>query len=131
MVQFRPMKLFSKLGIVSLSLALFGSAFAAGCGGDDESLPTVDCTTGDVPTFAQVNVFTNVCANCHGVDVAGEDRQGAPADINFDDFASAKAHAEKAASEVNGGDMPPGGSDEIAPADKEALYKWALCGTPQ
>ena len=124
------MKLISKLGFASLSLVLLGSAFAAGCGGDEETLPTVDCS-GTVPKFAEVTLFQDSCSNCHGQDVAGPDRLGAPVDINFDSYDSAKAHAEKAASEVFSGAMPPTGGDDFPEAQKQQLYKWSLCGTPQ
>ena len=125
------MKLISKLGMASLSLVLLGSAFAAGCGGDDEEgLPTVDCS-GTIPKFSEVALFSDSCSNCHGQDLAGTARNGAPVDINFDSYDSAKAHAEKAASEVYNGAMPPTGNEDFSEAQKQQLYLWSLCGTPQ
>ena len=110
-----------------------------GCGSSDEegeeeealNLPTVSCEAdaGAVPTFAQVTIFEK-CDTCHGA--SGDARKLAPVDVDFRTYAGAKAHAEKAASEVNGGDMPPAGTDlKLTAEEKDALYRWALCGTPE
>jgi uncharacterized membrane protein len=114
-------------------LALVGTlGFAVGCksGDDDEenegNTPDVDCS-GDVPAYADVKIF-NTCSMCHSSKLSGADRMEAPKDINFDTEAGAEAHAMKAVSEVNGGDMPPADSGLKVTADeKAALYKWALC----
>lgn len=105
------------------------------CGSDDEgeeeSLPEVDCS-GAIPTFDQVTAFSEACTNCHSTSLSGADRHGAPTDINWDDYDSAKANAEHGAEEVFEGEMPPEGSGEtITDAQKEQLYLWALCGTPE
>jgi len=104
------------------------------CGSEDEEeeeLPEVDCSL-TVPTFDQVTAFSQVCTNCHSSTLTGDARNDAPEDINFDDYASAKAHAEKAAEEVFEGAMPPASANEMLTADQEQdLYLWALCGTPE
>ena len=105
------------------------------CGSEDEeeeeALPEVDCTL-DVPTFDQVTAFSQVCTNCHSTTKTGNARNGAPEDIDWDDYASAKANAEEGAHEVFEGEMPPEGSGETLTADqKDDLYLWALCGTPE
>jgi mono/diheme cytochrome c family protein len=118
--------------VVLLPLALM---FAA-CGSSGEealSLPTVDCKSdAGVATFSQVDAFTT-CASCHSSKLSGAAaRKNAPADINFDVYDSAKAHAEKAVSEVNSGAMPPADSKlTLAESAKDELYRWGLCGTPQ
>lgn len=121
------------LGVGLLVLAAGLSA----CGGGEEeeeglNLPANVSCTGTIPGFAEVTGFTK-CVTCHDSMKTGSARQAAPPDINFDTYASAKANAEKAASEVNGGDMPPKDS-MVAPmtdAEKQVLFKWALCGTPE
>jgi len=105
------------------------------CGSEDEEeedeLPEVDCS-GEVPTFGEVTAFSEVCTNCHSTSRSGDDRHGAPAAINWDDYDSAKAHAMEAVEEVSEGEMPPESSGETLTADeKEELYTWALCGTPE
>jgi uncharacterized membrane protein len=104
-------------GIVVSALVL------TACG---KSLPDVDCT-GTVPAFEDVSALQK-CAMCHSSKLSGTARKNAPGDINFDGKAAAQAKAEDAASEVYGGSMPPSGSGiTLTSAEKQALYKWALC----
>lgn len=105
------------------------------CGSDDEEeeeeLPEVDCS-GAIPTFDEVTAFSEVCANCHSTSLSGDDRNGAPTTINWDDYDSAKANAEHGVEEVFEGEMPPEGSGETLTAEqKEQVYLWGLCGTPE
>jgi uncharacterized membrane protein len=119
---------------MKVAILLLALSFAA-CGSGDEdeelSLPTVDCkSAAGVPTFSQVDAFTT-CSACHSSKLTGTARKEAPADINFDDYASAKAHAEIAVSEVNSGAMPPADSKlMLTQSAKDKLYLWGLCGTP-
>jgi uncharacterized membrane protein len=95
----------------------------AACGND---LPDVQCT-GDIPAFEEVAALEK-CATCHSSKLSGNERRGAPNSVNFDTKSAAEAKAEDAASEVNGGDMPPKGSGvELTESEKQDLYKWALC----
>jgi len=110
-------------------------ASSAACGSDDEddenALPTVDCKNdAGVPSFAQVEAFTT-CKACHSSTLSAANRKEAPADINFDTYAAAKAHAQKAVSEVFSGAMPPADSKlTLSQSAKDGLYRWGLCGTP-
>ena len=122
---------------MKMSLAramLLSLTVLAGCGGDDEEeeLPDVDCGEGTIPTYAEVTAF-DTCTLCHSSQLTGEDRSEAPTSINFDTYEAAKKYAEDAAAEVHEGAMPP--ADSAAPAltaeEKDMLYKWALCGTPE
>ena len=103
---------------------MFAVGFGAiGCGSD---LPDVDCS-GTIPAYADVAAFEK-CSTCHSSQRSGSARQGAPSSVNYDTESSARGKAEDAASEVNGGDMPPKNSGITLSADeKQALYKWALC----
>jgi mono/diheme cytochrome c family protein len=94
-----------------------------GCG---SNLPDVDCS-GDIPQFADVAALQK-CSTCHSSQRNGSARNGAPASVNYDTESAARSKADDAASEVNGGDMPPKGSGvTLSDAEKQALYKWALC----
>lgn len=101
------------------------------CGSDDEELPEVDCSSG-VPTFAEVTAFQK-CTGCHST--ALQDaiaRMGAPATINFNTYAAAEPHATTAVSEVKEGAMPPASANlTLTEDEKQALYKWALCGAQE
>jgi uncharacterized membrane protein len=117
---------------MKVAMLLLAVMFAA-CGSSDEplSLPTVDCKSdAGVATFSQVDAFTT-CIACHSSKLSGTARKEAPVDINFDVYESAKAHAEKAVSEVHSGAMPPADSKlTLAEPAKDELYLWGLCGTP-
>ena len=119
-----------------LLLGLVALFTACGSGEDEEEEelpPVVNCATAaPVPTFTQVQAFQTVCTNCHVSTKTGDARNGAPADINFDQFASASAHAEQAAIEVNVGAMPPSFSNlHLTEVQKADLFDWAMCGAPQ
>ena len=99
------------------------SILLTACGSD---LPDVDCS-GAIPAYADVSALQK-CSGCHSSKLSGSARRDAPNDVNFDTESAARAKAEDAASEVNGGDMPPSGSGiTLSAEEKTALYKWALC----
>jgi uncharacterized membrane protein len=105
----------------------------AACSGEEESPPDIDCSlVHPVPTFAEVTGFTTVCTDCHSTTKTGQDRKKAPTSINFDDYASASAHARQAAIEVNSGSMPPKGAmHTLSEQEKTTLFDWTMCGAPQ
>ncbi len=102
---------------------------AIGCG-DEAALPTVDCATPAVPTYAMVTALTTSCVNCHSSTLSGGARFGAPTGLDYNTFASAMTNATEGAAEIFAGSMPPAPAI-IAEADKQVYYRWALCGTPQ
>jgi len=119
-------------------LIILGIVALSACGGGDdkeeeELPPVVNCSAVQpVPAFTQVEVFQSVCTNCHSSTKTGGARNGAPAEINFDQYASAYAHAEQAAIEVNVGAMPPAFAKiTLTEAQKTTLFDWAMCGAPQ
>ncbi|HKU44852.1 MAG TPA: hypothetical protein VJR89_42125 [Polyangiales bacterium] len=107
--------------MVVVAIGLLGA-----CGGDEEELPDVECN-GTVPAYEDVAAFDK-CSTCHSSEKTGAQRNQAPADINFNTESASRAHAEDAAHEVFEGEMPPAGSGiTLTSAEKDALYKWALC----
>jgi uncharacterized membrane protein len=122
-----------KLILIS-SLILSVAACGSSSGEEEEELPPViDCSTVQpVPKFSEVEAFQTVCTNCHSTSKTGSARNGAPTDINFDQFSSASSHAEQAAIEVNVGAMPPDFSGlSLTQVQKTTLFDWAMCGAPQ
>jgi cytochrome c5 len=118
------------LGLV----ALFTACGSGEAEEEEEELPpVVNCAAVQpVPTFSQVQAFQAICTNCHSSTNTEAARNGAPADINFDQYASAYSHAEQAAIEVNVGAMPPAFSNlHLTDVQKTALFDWAMCGAPQ
>jgi hypothetical protein len=89
------------------------------------------------------------CASgiCHSETAVGDQRRGAPADLNFDVGGGSGSDADRAKlarmlgvvvdwsedmwDEIEGGTMPPekpAGSGELNSADKEAVRNWLACG---
>jgi len=118
----------------SVLFLLLAATFSA-CG-DDGSEGTAgqggtsgDCE--DVPTYADVSAFDK-CTMCHSSSLSGPDRNNAPMDHNFDTYDGAADHADHIAEEAEGNNMPPPASGiTITAAEREALIKWATCGTPE
>jgi hypothetical protein len=127
------------------------AAWLGGCGdGLGECDPTVlggDPATG-MPYAGQAIVATR-CAGgiCHSETAVGDERRGAPADLNFDVGGGSGSDADRAKlarmlgvvvdwsedmwDEIEGGTMPPekpAGSGELSSADKEAVRNWLACG---
>ena|SRR5689334_17571857 len=113
--------------LLAVSVVLTLSGVGIGCGGDDEAdLPDVDCS-GTIPKYAEVTAIAK-CKACHDSAKTGASRNGADTDVNFDTEAAAMKSSMKGAEEVYGGDMPPAGSGvTLTQAEKDQLYKWALC----
>ena len=119
-------------------LGLLACAGVCACGDDAGTIeggpPEVDCPSDseDVPRFDEVDAFSKVCTRCHDSSLSGSQRHNAPSKINFDDYDSAKAHAERAATEVYWGNMPPSGSGYTLTSEEiDELFAWAMCGTPE
>jgi uncharacterized membrane protein len=116
-----------------LTLALLLSApFLPACddGGDEEEGPDVDCATATVPKFAEMTAWAK-CTNCHSSALTGAARNAAPEGINYDNFGDARNNAELAMHEVFEGEMPLPGSPQLTEQEKQQIYNWASCGTPQ
>lgn len=111
-----------------------GVSCVLACGGDDghehgheHELPEIECPD-TVPSFSMVTAFQK-CVPCHDSMKTGAARANAPEGYNYDNYEDAVAEAEHAAHAVYEGTMPPGGS--LTEEEKQVLYQWALCGTPQ
>lgn len=121
-----------KHALVALLASGAMSACLFACGADDGSdegdLPQIDCTTTTVPKFAEVTIWPR-CTNCHASTLTGGDRAGAPEGVDFDVYESAVEHAEHAMEEVHEGKMPIG--DDATEEEKQSLYAWAQCETPE
>jgi hypothetical protein len=112
-------------GMAGTGMAGMGMAGMDG-DGDGQNLPEVDCT-GDVPAFADVAAFDK-CTMCHSSELMGAERNGAPANANWDVEQVAVDRAEDMAMRVFMGLMPPPGSGiTLTQAEEDQLYLWALC----
>lgn len=109
-------------------LALLLPACDSGGGGNDG--PNIDCTTATVPKFAAMTAWAK-CTTCHSSTLASDARRGAPAGINYDNYADARTHAQLAMDQVYAGEMPLPGNPELTEEEKTQIYTWASCETPQ
>jgi mono/diheme cytochrome c family protein len=122
----------------TVGMCMLVGAAVAGCESDDNGGDagnsggqgnTIDCDSGAVPTFASLDFST--CTGCHSSERSGAARTGAPSDINFDVYATAKTHASHAVEEIEEGEMPPPSRPKPSQAVVDAIAKWAACGTPE
>jgi mono/diheme cytochrome c family protein len=119
-------------------LGVLACASAWACGDDAGTIeggpPEVECPSDseDVPTFDQVDAISQVCTDCHDSSLSGAQRRNAPSSLNFDDYDVAHVYAERMATEVYWGNMPPSGSDLTLTAEQiDELLLWAMCGAPE
>ncbi len=128
--------------LVLLASVILSTALATGAcgGGEEEGAPTgATCPQGSTLTYDNfaANFFATYCTACHSSELQGADRNGAPADHNFDTLAGVVAemeHVDQAA--AAGPDsvntvMPPDDADDF-PAEDERLDlgEWLACGAP-
>jgi uncharacterized membrane protein len=91
--------------------------------------PNVDCSAVTVPKFSEMTAWAK-CTNCHSSTLTDAARAGAPVGIDFDKVESARTHAATAQDEVYKGDMPLPGSPALTEAEKQQIYNWSSCDTP-
>ena len=123
-------------GLFSLLPAAF-ALHLLGCGGgdseppDDAGAPEIDCDAETIPSYTDVRAF-DTCTNCHSTEKEGVERNGAPPSLNFNTYEGAAAAATRMVTQVSMGNMPPPSSGFSLTADeKDELYVWAQCGTPE
>ena len=98
---------------------------------DGEGGPDVDCDAVVVPKFSEVTAFAK-CTGCHTAEVDDQVlRAGAPVGVDFDELAPAREWAAAAMDEVFAGDMPPEREPQPTAEEKQQIYNWASCGTPE
>lgn len=119
--------------MTSLRTLVFALALAplslAACGDDAE--PQVDCNAKAVPKYSEMQSVWAKCTLCHSstlTDPAA--RMAAPTQYNYDTYEAAKAAADIAVDEVQEGAMPRPPADKLTDDEKDQLYRWAACGTP-
>ncbi len=80
---------------------------------------------GETVTFPKVKseVLTAVCLACHSSSKTGADRNGAPADANFDTYDQTIALAVWANSAMRDGGMPPASSGFVVGIEQKALFQ--------
>lgn len=92
--------------------------------------PDVDCSAVTIPKFAEMSAWAK-CTNCHSSTLTGSARNAAPVGIDFDVIASARANADTAMAEVYEGAMPLAGFPALTDDEKNQIYNWASCDTPE
>ncbi len=117
---------------VSLRALLLLAASLPACEPDDGGAgPEVDCDAVVVPKFSEITAWAK-CTGCHTAMVDDQVlRGGAPVGVDFDELASAREWAAVAMDEVFAGDMPPEREPQPTAAEKQQIYNWASCGTPE
>ncbi len=119
------------LRTLSLALLLSAPLLPACDSGESEDGPDVDCDAVTVKKFSEITAWAK-CVSCHNSQLTDASaRQAAPLGIDFDTYSSARANAQTAMHEVYEGEMPPASSTQLTAEEKEQIYNWASCDTPQ
>jgi len=69
------------------------------------------------------DILDNFCINCHGSNVSGSARNGAPAGVNFNTYALAKPNANAANTRIQNNTMPKG-SPALSSENKDLFQAW-------
>lgn len=118
-------------GMLASFLLLPSCGSDDGGGSEQTSEPQINCDDETVPSYSEVRAF-NVCTNCHSSENEGLERHGAPSSLNFDSYEGAADAATRIESQVSMGSMPPASSGfSLTAAEKDELYVWVECGTPE
>lgn len=116
---------------VPLRALLLLVAWLPACAPDeDDTGPDVDCDAA-VPRFSEISGWAR-CTGCHTASVDDPVlRGGAPVGVDFDELSAAREWAAAAMDEVFAGSMPPATEPQPTAAEKQQIYAWASCGTPE
>lgn len=132
------------LAVLALALPfLMGHGDGCGCGGDDDGVVFGDPTGATCPDGGTALTYEgfarpfmeSYCLRCHGAAVTGADRQGAPADHNFDTQLEIVSFTDHIDWMAGGGPdaintlMPPSGPAPTE-AERRQLSEWLACGGP-
>lgn len=71
------------------------------------------------------------CVQCHSTSALGLGRSGAPTNINYDSYDSARRWADRALARISDGSMPPPGPPRVSACEVSAMSRWIELGTPQ
>ncbi|MGB8295113.1 MAG: hypothetical protein WCG85_06775 [Polyangia bacterium] len=117
----------------AIVIVIVGALAAAGCGSKLDPVPVVEgCSnTGTVTYDLQMkDFFVRNCLTCHST--TSENRNGAPATVNFDSYAAALPYATLANNLVQAGAMPPLRSGlSVSKADHCLMDVWVQQGAPE
>ncbi len=102
------------------------------CG--DKYDPVQDGDSQDIPEFVSYNsdiksLFDENCISCHSSDIPDSERI-TPANVNFDDYDSAKENAQRANVRIQAGTMPFG-TNGLSDYYRALFQKWIDLGTPE
>lgn len=99
----------------------------AACATESEDTAAEFCEGQPEVTYesAGLGILTERCWGCHWSDLEGEDRQGAPEDLNFDVLEEVWAWAPEVVERAEGAY-----SSRVPARDLELLRLWLICGEP-
>lgn len=130
-----------RLLLAFTALLLMGHDDGCSCGGQEGielgPLTGTVCPPDSTLTYDNFGAafMEDYCLRCHSASVSGADREGAPADHNFDTIAEIRTfreHIDQMAGsgpEATNDQMPPDG-DAPTLAEREMLAEWLACEAP-
>lgn len=117
-------------GLLLPLLACAGGTSPSPGGGDDTGSPAQRECHQEWLDYSNTGqpMLMSWCTGCHGAQVVGERRKGAPEGVDFDTLAGARQWSARIDARLAAGDMPPAGG--VPQADAERLRDWLACGAP-
>jgi uncharacterized membrane protein len=114
----------------AIGIVIVGALAAAACGSKLDPVPVLEgCPNPGTVTYDQQmkDFFVRNCLTCHSTTSAN--RNGSPANVNFDSYAAAYPNAKLANNLVQAGAMPPSnfGLFVLKP-DRCLMYAWVQQG---
>jgi uncharacterized membrane protein len=111
-------------------LVIVGALAVAGCGSKLDPVPVLEgCPNTGTVTYNQQmkDFFVRNCLTCHSTTSAN--RNGSPANVNFDSYAAAYPNAKLANNLVQAGAMPPSNFGLfVSKPDRCLMYAWVQQG---
>lgn len=104
--------------------------FCVGCGGGEGDGPDL-CA--DAPTYTNdiAAIAAEHCLGCHSTDLQGPARNGAPASLNWDDYATLEPNISAFADAITAGRMPQRPNPPVPAAQRMLVDEWRSCGFAQ
>ena len=119
-----------KFWVLLLVAVFVGASMVISCA-DDDGDDADDCNLPGTVTYTSdvKPIFDAACISCHASTLSGDDRNGAPVDVNLDNYDDAVTSSARVVAAVQGEIMPPSGP--ASDCQKATVQGWVDDGTQE